>query len=392
MAAHLFSLAVFAIVTLSVFGVQWALLRKQEPRGALPDQMEPIAVDSSHREIPVDDPADNPWEFRYDNPFVLLSATALGLIGMELWTYPGNPSSDQTNEIISPAPEIVPEGFKHALAVYYSVMQSDSVRMVGDSMIVGRPPRAVVVQASLQEVLQQTRQLEKEHLVEWQQHLAHVQHDPQIPSSDRQRPKELWTLYLDLKETIDVPGVFTPKKYEDLTRRYDRLFPPPTVAARTSQISASPRDEVPSEARFYEASRQPPYMANVRSLHSTRTAAIQALAQQFHRSARWVESHMGSSNRLRDIHQNLSVATLTATGTPRRGIFKSNDVISNGVVHYSLVETLKQAWQREGYRDRSRAEKLQAIALMQLAVDNDISNPADREATLDYIQREIGAW
>ena len=62
---------------------------------------------------------------------------------------------------------------------------------------------------------------------------------------------------------------------------------------------------------------------------------------------------------------------------------------------------MRNSWQSSGasptngilaYRHRSRTEKLQAIALMQLAVDNDISDPADREATLDYIQREIGAW
>ena len=64
----------------------------------------------------------------------------------------------------------------------------------------------------------------------------------------------------------------------------------------------------------------------------------------------------------------------------------------SGRVNHSLVETCKAAWQREGWRHKSRAEQAKAMMLMQAIVEADCPNPADREATLDYIQRDIDSW
>jgi hypothetical protein len=63
-------------------------------------------------------------------------------------------------------------------------------------------------------------------------------------------------------------------------------------------------------SKFYDPSRYLPYMANEISMHYTRKAAIEALAEQFEQSTSWVELHMGNTNNLEEIHKNLVKAWL----------------------------------------------------------------------------------
>jgi len=70
----------------------------------------------------------------------------------------------------------------------------------------------------------------------------------------------------------------------------------------------------------------------------------------------------------------------------------SQKAITTGRVKFSLVQTLKDSWRREGWRQKSKAEQAGALALMIVAVKTDIEDPADQEATLDYIQQTIGSW
>ncbi len=63
-----------------------------------------------------------------------------------------------------------------------------------------------------------------------------------------------------------------------------------------------------------------------------------------------------------------------------------------GRVNYSLVETLKTQWRREGIRYKSKDEKKAVMLVMMIAVKADCPDPADREATLDYIQSTIEDW
>jgi hypothetical protein len=63
-----------------------------------------------------------------------------------------------------------------------------------------------------------------------------------------------------------------------------------------------------------------------------------------------------------------------------------------GKVNYSLVNTMKDAWRREGWRYKSKAEQAKALILMVSSVKIDSPDPAEREATLDYIERTIADW
>ena len=65
---------------------------------------------------------------------------------------------------------------------------------------------------------------------------------------------------------------------------------------------------------------------------------------------------------------------------------------AGGKVNNSLVDTMKQQWQNEGFAGKSREEQREAMALMVLIADSDCPTVADREATLDYIQHQIDGW
>lgn len=65
---------------------------------------------------------------------------------------------------------------------------------------------------------------------------------------------------------------------------------------------------------------------------------------------------------------------------------------SVGRVDYSLVQTLKDSWRKEGWRHKSKTEQAKAVTLMVLIVHTDIEDTADRKATVDYIQRTISTW
>jgi hypothetical protein len=79
--------------------------------------------------------------------------------------------------------------------------------------------------------------------------------------------------------------------------------------------------------------------------------------------------------------------------TPARTYEPAPTTVSRlGAVNYSMIKTLKDSWIKEGWRDKPRSEQTLALALMIGVVRNDIQDPADREATLDYIQETVGTW
>ena len=65
---------------------------------------------------------------------------------------------------------------------------------------------------------------------------------------------------------------------------------------------------------------------------------------------------------------------------------------SQGKVDFSLVEVFRSKWREEGFRTRPRSEQVQAMLVMMAVIQTDIPNPADQEATSDYIQATIDSW
>jgi hypothetical protein len=67
-----------------------------------------------------------------------------------------------------------------------------------------------------------------------------------------------------------------------------------------------------SGLEFYNPRRPHKYWTSATAKHDTFKAAIAALAEQYDRSADWIQQHMGDTNDLDQIHRNLSNSKLNA--------------------------------------------------------------------------------
>jgi lipoate synthase len=64
---------------------------------------------------------------------------------------------------------------------------------------------------------------------------------------------------------------------------------------------------------FYNPRRPQKYWTSEDSKHHSFKEAVATLAKQYDRSPEWIQSHMGETNDLYEIHQNLSKGKLNAT-------------------------------------------------------------------------------
>ena len=72
----------------------------------------------------------------------------------------------------------------------------------------------------------------------------------------------------------------------------------------TKKIKTAPKQ--PTGPVFYDPRRPYKYWADQNSKHKTYTAAVQALAKKYNSTPEWVQSHMGNTNDLAQIHRNLA--------------------------------------------------------------------------------------
>jgi hypothetical protein len=85
---------------------------------------------------------------------------------------------------------------------------------------------------------------------------------------------------------------------------------------RAGAATNSPSVSVPGNAiEFYNPRRAQKYMTGPDALHDSFQAALEALARDFNKPADWVERHMGATNDVDQIRQNLRDAQ--ASGTAR---------------------------------------------------------------------------
>lgn len=72
-----------------------------------------------------------------------------------------------------------------------------------------------------------------------------------------------------------------------------------------SQIQTTDSDK-PPEILFYDPRRPRKYCTGATATHDTFQEAISALAKAYDRPPEWVQQHMGNTNNLSEIHQNLA--------------------------------------------------------------------------------------
>jgi len=74
----------------------------------------------------------------------------------------------------------------------------------------------------------------------------------------------------------------------------------------TKKISSQPSKAKMMGPAFYDPRRPYKYWADTNSKHRTYKEAIAALAKKYKSTPEWIQTHMGDSNDLAQIHQNLS--------------------------------------------------------------------------------------
>ena len=73
-----------------------------------------------------------------------------------------------------------------------------------------------------------------------------------------------------------------------------------------AEIKAADNEDAPPEILFYDPRRSHKYWTSPTAKYNTFKEAIAALAKKYERSADWVQQHMGNTNNLNEIHQNLA--------------------------------------------------------------------------------------
>lgn len=68
----------------------------------------------------------------------------------------------------------------------------------------------------------------------------------------------------------------------------------------------TPEGDTPPEILFYDPRRPQKYWTSATAKHDTFKEAISALAKAYDRAPEWIQQHMGNTNNLSEIHENLA--------------------------------------------------------------------------------------
>jgi hypothetical protein len=128
-----------------------------------------------------------------------------------------------------------------------------------------------------------------------------------------------------------------------------------TKTSVTKKIKSSP--DQPSDPVFYDPRRSYKYWAEKNSKHKSYKQAIQALAKKYNRTPEWIQSHMGDTNNLAQIHRNLANPQTKQTVT--KSAYSANQ--SPEVIFYNPRRPYPY-WTDKKTKHKSFKEAIQALA------------------------------
>ena len=138
--------------------------------------------------------------------------------------------------------------------------------------------------------------------------------------------------------------------------------PPIKKPPREPMVNKNPRPNKPKLPQrdgiaFYNPRRPYKYWTGKNSKHKTYKEAIQTLAQKYERSPEWIQVHMGDSNDLYQIHQNLTNPNLK----PEAEIVQKPVSNSPGIAFYNPRRTYPY-WTSKTSKHKSYHEAIQTLA------------------------------
>ena len=118
-----------------------------------------------------------------------------------------------------------------------------------------------------------------------------------LPGKDPQTPGKTAAKQAPSAPEIKKPA---PPGKKPVTQKVSKIVPPKPDMAKTKGL------------QFYNPRRPQKYWTSEASKHHSFKEAIATLAKQYDRSPEWIQHHMGETNELSEIHQNLSMGKLNA--------------------------------------------------------------------------------
>ena len=147
-------------------------------------------------------------------------------------------------------------------------------------------------------------------------------------------------------------------------RRIRQSTPKPADSAATAKASIVKKTDVSSAAamqsdglRFYDPRRTNKYWISKTGKFRTFQAAVAALGKQYNRPPEWVQSHMGETNDLDEIHRNLASGLVQKQKVP----LKSESKNSKTIEFYNPRRTHKY-WTSETAKHNTFGEAVLVLA------------------------------
>lgn len=108
---------------------------------------------------------------------------------------------------------------------------------------------------------------------------------------------------------------------------------------------------------FYNPRRPYKYWTGKNSKHNSYKVAIQALAEQYGRSPEWIQAHMGDTNDLEQIHQNIA----NPVSNQETAVVQPPDPKSPGIVFYNPRRPFPY-WTGKALKHKSYNEAIRTLA------------------------------
>jgi hypothetical protein len=108
---------------------------------------------------------------------------------------------------------------------------------------------------------------------------------------------------------------------------------------------------------FYNPRRPFKYWTAKNSKHKNYREAIQTLAKKYERSPEWIQAHMGDSNDLFQIHQNLANPNLN----PEKEVVRTNALKAPGIPFYNPRRSFPY-WTSKALKHKSYQEAIETLA------------------------------
>lgn len=194
--------------------------------------------------------------------------------------------------------------------------------------------------------------------------------------------EKAWEEGEDVKCEYDGVVLSYPKKdVERIEERRTRQQAPITDDKTTgSKVSVVAKPGVPSTPaaktkglRFYDPRRTNKYWTSITGKHKTFQEAVAALAEQYDRPPEWIQSHMGETNDLAEIHRNLVAGLAKKQQIPHKATSQSAKIVE----FYNPRRTHKY-WTSETDRHDTFNQALTALA-------------KEYERPVDWVKRHMGA-